>query len=445
METGVVSVEKEVSQGLNLESALPEGEAARYCPLTGQQTKILFLADAFLPHAGGSREYYYNIYRQLVALGNSEVKILTKKVPGWREFDRHASTSSFRIHRRFKPLASWKYWELPKGIGPFVQALWSVLRNSPDMIHAGDLYPQGLIALALKKLFRTPYVIYCHGEEITQTDHYRFQPRMRNFIYRQADAVIANSEFAKQELLRIGVSEKRIHKITPGVDSIRFQMRKPNQDLVRRYGLEGKTVILTVARLVPRKGHRAALEAFAKLGGEFRDAHYLIVGTGPEESRIRQQVEALGLQKRVTLAGFVPGERLPDLYSVCDLMLLPNRQEADGDVEGFGIVFLEANAAGKPVIGGKSGGAVEAIVDGVTGYLVDPDDPDEIAKVMRRLLGDPCLRSLLGAAGRQRSSEEYGWAERADSLNRINVSLLHPLQHVLEASSNSRGDRESQS
>jgi phosphatidylinositol alpha-1,6-mannosyltransferase len=263
---------------------------------------------------------------------------------------------------------------------------------------------------------------------------------VRNFIYRQADAVIANSEFAKQQLLRIGVSEQSINKITPGVDSMRFHQRSPNPQLISRYGLEGKTVVLTVARLVPRKGHRAALEAFAKVCREIPDAHYLIVGTGPEETRIRLQVEQLGLQKRVTLAGFIPGEQLPELYNLCDLMLLANREEADGDLEGFGIVFLEANAAGKTVVGGKSGGAIEAIVDGVTGFLVDPDDPEEIASVMRRLLLDPSLRNFLGAAGRQRSMKEYRWENRAQTLSQINASLLKSASSNVVAASNVNRD-----
>src|ERR1700730_720478 len=101
--------------------------------------KILMLTDSFLPHAGGSREYYNNIYQQLVALGDSEVTILTKKIPGWKEFDRGASKEFFQIKRRFKPLASWKYHELPKGLGPFMSAAWHALRYSPAIVHAGDL------------------------------------------------------------------------------------------------------------------------------------------------------------------------------------------------------------------------------------------------------------------------------------------------------------------
>jgi phosphatidyl-myo-inositol dimannoside synthase len=387
-------------------------------------TKVLVLTDSFLPHAGGSREYYNNIYRALVELGSSEVTILTKKIPGSQKFDDLASSALFRIRRQFRPLRSWKYSELPKGVGPFAQALWYVLRYSPEIVHAGDLYPQGLTAMMLKKLLALPYIIYCHGEEITQTDRYRYQPKVRDRIYKNANAVVANSEFARHNLLRIGVDPHRICKITPGVDAKRFRPGAPNIELLRRYGLERKTVILTVARLVPRKGHRVALEAFASVCGQFPDAHYLIVGTGPEEVRLRQFVRQFGLEGRVTFAGFVSSDDLPDFYNICDVMLLINRQEADGDVEGFGIVFLEANAAGKAVIGGRSGGAAEAIIDGTTGYLVNPENPTEVGNILRQLLSDSSLRERMGAAGARRACIEFTWMERGRMLEGLNREVV---------------------
>jgi phosphatidylinositol alpha-1,6-mannosyltransferase len=388
------------------------------------RTKVLLLTDSFLPHGGGSREYYNNIYRSLVHLGDSEVVILTKKVPGWREFDKQASSAHFRIRRSLRPLNSWKYRELPKGVGSFFQTLWYVLRHRPQIIHAGDLYPQGLTALILKNILGLPYVAYCHGEEITQTDRYRYQPRVRNRIYRMADAVVANSEFARRNLLRIGVSAERIYKITPGVDTSRFFPGPPATGLVERYGLSGKTVILTVARMVPRKGHRIALQAFAQICDRFPNAHYIIAGTGPEESHLREFVQRLEIEDRVTFAGFVPCERLPDLYKLCDIMLLTNREEADGDVEGFGIVFLEANATGKAVIGGRSGGAVEAVVNGTTGLLVDPDDVAEVSQALEKLILNKALRTWMGAAGALRARNEFAWTDRGRMLRELNCRVL---------------------
>jgi phosphatidyl-myo-inositol dimannoside synthase len=388
-------------------------------------TRVLLLTDSFPPHAGGSREYYFNIFRELVALGESEVTILTKKVPGWEEFDRAASSTKFRIIRRFKPLVDLKLKELPRGVFPFLHTLWRIAQERPEVIHAGDLYPQGFIALFAKKAFGIPYVVYCHGEEVTQMDRYRYQPRVRDLIYRSADAVVANSDFACSLLCRIGVAKERIHKINPGVDAARFAPTGKSKTLRRDYGLEGKRIILTVARLVPRKGHRAALEAFAEVSREFPDAHYVIVGTGPEAERLKQLARDRGLEASVTFAGFVPAEKLPEFYGFCDLMLLANREEADGDVEGFGIVFLEANAAGKPVIGGRTGGAVEAVQDEVTGLLVDPDDPGRLTAALRRLLSNAELRERLGRAGLQRVNLEFNWRSKALALAAVNLQILH--------------------
>ena len=386
--------------------------------------RIALLSDSFSPHAGGSREYYHNIYQNLSALGDSEVTVLTKKVPGWEEFDRKQSSPVYCIHRRFKPLSSWKYKELPKAIFPFLQTIWHLSLGIPDVLHAGDLYPPGLTAMMLKKIWGIPYLVYCHGEEITQTDRFRFQPKVRDWIYKNADLVVANSDFARQNLLRIGVDDRRIHKITPGVDASRFAAGPRSVDLQKRFGIEDKIVVLTVARLVPRKGHRVAIEAFAKICRKIPTAHYLIVGTGPEEARLRFMVKEAAIEDRVTFAGFVPSEELPDIYNLCDVMLMANRQEENGDVEGFGIVFLEANAAGKPVIGGRSGGAVEAVADGLTGFLVNPDDPEELAGVLVRLLQDRGLRTKLGTAGADRVRTDFNWRSRAETLRELNRRII---------------------
>jgi phosphatidylinositol alpha-1,6-mannosyltransferase len=393
-------------------------------PSSAARTRVLLLTDSFLPHAGGSREYYSNIYRSLVELGDSEVTILTKKVPGWQEFDLAASTEFFHIKRRFKPLTSTKYHELPRGVGPFLDAAWQALRYSPAIVHAGDLYPPGLTAMILKRVLGIPYVVYCHGEEITQLDRYRYQPLIRDRIYKSADAVVAASEFARQNLQRIGVEDRKICKITPAVHADRFGLGLASTGLLQRYDLAGKSIVLTVARLVQRKGHRIVLQALSKICNEIPNVHYVIVGTGPEESNLRRLVQQSGLAERVTFAGYVLRDELPGFYSLCDVMVMPNRQEEDGDLEGFGMVFLEASAAGKPVIGGRTGGANEAIAEGITGFLVNPDDPDELAVTLRRLLLNRELRDKLGEAGAQRARADFDWKSRAEALHRVNHLIL---------------------
>jgi phosphatidyl-myo-inositol dimannoside synthase len=386
-------------------------------------TKILMLTDSFLPHAGGSREYYYNLYRRLPEFDNVQVTIATKKVPGWKEFDRKVSSDSFRIVRWLKPLSTWRLIELPKGLGPFLQAAWHIYKESPAFLHVGDLYPQGVSGLLLKKLTGIPYVAYCHGEDIALTDRYKYQPHMRDMVYRGADAIVANAEFARANLIRIGIPENRIVKINPGVDLERFSPRPARKDLLQKWNLEGKKVVLTVARLISRKGHDLVLRAIARLVREIPQAVYLIVGQGPEEQNLRKLATELGIADSVRFAGRIPEELLPDCYSLCDVFAMVNREEVNGDLEGFGMVFLEASATGIPVIGGRSGGTADAIEEGVTGFRVAAGQPEELTTTLRNLLKDADLRRRLGDAGRKRVEREFQWRDRARKLYEITMEI----------------------
>jgi len=397
--------------------------------------RILLLTDYYLPHAGGARVYYHNLYRPLARELGNDVHILTKKVAGWREFDRAESGGLLRISRSFTPLPSYGYRELPKIAFPFVGALSEVIRRPPDILHFGDLYPPGVISLCLKELTGIPYVAYCHGEEITQTDLRRYQPRVRDAIYRNAAVVVAASAYARAQLQRIGIPDSRIRTITPGVDSERFRPRQPSANLVRRCGAAGRRVLLTVSRLVPRKGHRAVMQAVARLRAGMPDLLYVMVGMGPEEASLRKAAAELGIEDAVHFAGFVPESELPDYYNLCEVFVMPNSEEtATGDVEGFGMVFLEANAAGKPVIGGRSGGTAESIPDGVTGFRVDPADIDELALRLRELLAGKDLRRKLGNQGLERCRTGFSWTSRAKMLQTVSDEAVEAATAVSRTS-----------
>jgi phosphatidylinositol alpha-1,6-mannosyltransferase len=382
--------------------------------------RSLLIADSFLPHAGGSRVYYYHLYRDWAP---DRVTVLTKEIPGWQEFDRRESNEHFKIVRRFKPLRTTKYGELPKAVLPLVHAFVRAMFWPVDVVVCGDLFPPGPIAVLLKRAFGLPYIVHCHGDDLLQAGRYRRQLRVRNGIYRAADMVIANSEFTRQLLLEIGIPAQRIRKITPGVDCREFAPAATDQDLVARFGLQGALVLLTVARLVPRKGHDMVLRAVAKLGREFPALRYLITGCGPEETKLRQLAADLGISERVTFVGYVPQEKLPDYYRLSHVMVMPNREEA-GDKEGFGMAFLEASAAGKPVIAGMSGGASEAVSDGVTGLLIEPTDLDQLAAAIRTLLLQPRMAEEMGAAGLQRARAEFDWKLRSAELREITRAVV---------------------
>jgi len=391
---------------------------------TDEYINHLVLTDSYLPHSGGSRVYYANIYNGIVDRYKDTVTIATTKVPGWQEFDRTAITDRFHIIRRFEPLQDWKYEQLPKAIPQLIHASGVMLAGDYHCLHCGDLFPQAFNGVFLRGLFHVPLIVFCHGDEISQTDRRRYQPKVRDFIYRRADAIIAANQFACDGLRRIGIASSRIHKLTPGVDRAHFHPEPRNQELIRKYDLSGKKVILTVARLIQRKGHRVVLKALPKVLREVPDVKYLIAGDGPDKPGMEQLVRDLGVSGSVIFLGDVPHERIHEYYSLCDVFVMINRLERGGDVESFGMVFTEANAMGKPVIGGRSGGTAESVLDGQTGLLVEPDDSDEVAQSIRLLLTNCQLAQQMGANGLRRVVAEFNWESRGRALRQISAELV---------------------
>jgi phosphatidylinositol alpha-1,6-mannosyltransferase len=175
-------------------------------------------------------------------------------------------------------------------------------------------------------------------------------------------------------------------------------------------------VILTVGRLVERKGHDIVIRALPAIVERVPTARYLIVGNGPNETALRQLVRDVGLDpEQVRFCGRIPAEQLAAYYSLCDAFVMPNR-EVGADTEGFGIVFIEAGACRKPCVGGQSGGAGDAIIDGETGILVDPTSPSAVARATISLLTDSQLSARLGGAARSRIETNLQYSHVADNI-----------------------------
>lgn len=207
--------------------------------------------------------------------------------------------------------------------------------------------------------------------------------------------------------------------------------------LDRRHDLAGKRVMLTVARLARRKGHDLVLRALTFLK-DCGDIRYVIVGSGEDRSRLEEIVEREGLENRVIFAGRVPDCELPDYYRLCDLYVMPNREvpEVTDSLEGFGISFIEASACGKPAIAGRSGGTSAAVLDDETGYIVDPEDPVELASKIRLLLDTPLLSAEMGRRGRERVERDFTWRQRAEQLAKhLTISPL-PLREDMPHGNN---------
>jgi phosphatidylinositol alpha-1,6-mannosyltransferase len=205
-----------------------------------------------------------------------------------------------------------------------------------------------------------------------------------------------------------------------GTDPERFRPLDASS-LRNALALTDTSVVLTVSRLVPRKGIDTVLRALPEVLDAVPSLTYLVVGTGPDRERLERLATNLGIRPHVHFTGHVPFDDLPRYYNAADVFAMPSR-EASPDVEGFGLVFLEAGACGIPVIGARTGGIPDAIQDGETGLLVPPSSPEALANALTRLLSSPDLAHRLGEQGRRHVVQEANWDHVADQLWNVLVS-----------------------
>jgi phosphatidylinositol alpha-1,6-mannosyltransferase len=254
-------------------------------------------------------------------------------------------------------------------------------------------------------LRRARPVIYAHGLELREVLA-RGDAKERAGLAQalgRATAIIANSQPVARLAIEAGADPTRTVVVSPAIDKDRITPAGP--DLRARWGVGTRPVILTLARLVPRKGQDLVMRALPEIAKAVPDVAYVVAGKGSDRDRLETLASSLGVRDRVVFAGFVPEAELGAAYRSADLYAMPCRESED-DVEGFGITYLEAGAAKKPVLGGRSGGAGEAVRDGETGFLVDPNDPRELASRAIELLRDEALRAQMGARGRARIETE---------------------------------------
>jgi phosphatidyl-myo-inositol dimannoside synthase len=368
--------------------------------------RILVLTEHFLPLVGGSITWLVNTYSRYRP---TDTVLIAGQHSGAETID---SSLPFRVERTAMTMADWDPTLLPS-LARYLQISRYVYTNCRryeiQQIHCAKVLPEGLIALFIKLVKRIPYLLYAHGEEIqTGLTSRKFRWLIPK-IYGAASVIIANSRNTQALLQGIGVDLAKIHIIHPGVNFHFFHNGQQSAQMIReRHDLGDVAVVLSVGRLQRRKGHDMVIRALPLIKSKFPRVTYLIVGAGEELTPLQALVDKIGVTDSVIFVGYVTDEELPAYYAACDVFIMPNR-EIDGDIEGFGMVYLEANAAGKPVIGGKSGGTRDAILDGITGVLVDGNSIEQIASATISLLADPEKSETMGKNGRQRASQEFTW------------------------------------
>lgn len=353
--------------------------------------KILFVTIDYPPQIGGIAEYLSQLVAHIPA--SEDVVVLSPSV------------------RRLL----WS-WIRPRWIPALVWTCWYVWRRRPDLIVVSHVVPIGMIARWCDRLFRIPYVVIAHGMDVALArDNRSALHRRAQKVLRDAFCVVVNSQYTGEIVKTFGVRDRNIFFLPPSptiTDEESARAHAMRAETRQKYGAGDGPIVLSVCRLVERKNVMMMLEAFRELARESGDsfrAKCIIVGDGPEKSRLENFVREHDLGKNVFFAGAVPRDELHALYAACDLFVL-TPQQIGGDIEGFGTVYLEANTFAKPVIGSRTGGVSEAVVDGVTGVLVDENDVTGLKDALQRLITDTTYARLLGTQGQARVQRDFGWS-----------------------------------
>ena len=365
---------------------------------------VLVVTNDFPPRVGGVQQYVWNLVSRLPP---DRVSVLAPAWPGWRE---HDAEQSFPIHR-WPSSVLWPTGDLERRVASLARA------HRADVVLFGHGFPLPMLAPKLRAA-RLPSVILTHGAEVWMAR----TPGLAGALGRglgHARTVTAVSQFTAGHIRRLVPPGVPLTVLHPGVDPDRFEPSQDGEPVRADLGIGEGPVVMCASRLVRRKGQDVLIKAMDLVTKLVPGVVLLLVGDGPEVERLRSLAERAP-PGSVLFAGQVPDPHLPRYYAACDLFAMPCRSRWGGlEVEGFGIVYLEAGATGRAVVAGRSGGAPEAIADQETGLLVEGREPKAVALSIARLLLDPGFRKRMGAAGRARVLDRFTWAGQAGILARI--------------------------
>ena len=389
----------------------------------------LLISSYFPPTIGGSAKVYGNLYKY----GKNKISVLSAQ---------HDANSGNLISRDIKTsenLYTVKHLQSPNiRCRNTLHSIWVLLRHDIpiqatalfktlalirqkkfDVICIGDLQMQGWMTLLLKLFTKAKVILFIHGEELsTKTSSRIFGKNARLYLHK-SDGIIAVSQFTKNMIIQeYGISEDKICLISNGIDLEDYQPQSQSNAIIQKYTKPDEILIFGIGRLIERKGFDKAIEAISIVKEKGYNVHYVIAGVGEMDGLLNNTIEELNLTSTVSLVGKLSHEELTSFYQHSDIFLMPNRELDNGDTEGFGLVFLEANAFKKPVIGGRYGGAVDAIIHNKTGLLVESKSKDEIANALIQLIDSETLRNELGENG-------YQWVKQNDVKIKVDEFLTY--------------------
>ncbi len=372
-------------------------------------TRTLVITNDFPPRSGGIESYVSALVDRL---DPADVVVYARGQDGAEAYD---ATLPYEVVRH------------PRGL---MVSEPSVARRAAELVRThgigavwfGAAAPLGLLAPALRRAGVRRLVASTHGHEVW----WARTPAARTALRRigdSCDALTYISGYTRDRIaaaLSLG-ARRRLVALPPGVDDAVYRPDPAGRAAVRaRHRLAGRPVVVCVSRLTPRKGQDTLIRAMPFLRRRIAGATLLIVGDGPYRQHLESLADTLGLGRAVVFTGRVPDRELPAHFAAGDVFAMPCRSRRGGlEVEGLGIVYLEASAVGLPVVAGSSGGAPDAVLDGETGEVVDGRSALHVAAAVTRLLADRALAAGMGARGRAWVGEQWRWEARVERLSAL--------------------------
>jgi phosphatidylinositol alpha-1,6-mannosyltransferase len=373
-------------------------------------TRVLLVTNDFPPRRGGIQSYLQDLVGELV---RREEHTLTVYAPKWKDsddYDAQARDTGYEVVRHPGTLM------LPE---PSVAARMRRLIRSHDIetVWFGAAAPLALLTPLARGAGARRVLASTHGHEVG----WSMLPMARTALRRigaDTDVVTFISHYTRRRFASAFGPHAALEHLPPGVDTDRFAPDPAARaELRARYGLGERPVVVCLSRLVPRKGQDMLIRALPQIRERVCGAALVIVGGGPYASTLQRLAQRHGVAEHVVFTGGVPSAELPAHHALADVFAMPCRTRGAGlDVEGLGIVYLEASATGVPVVAGRSGGAPETVLDGETGVVVDGNDVEAIGSAVSGLLANPQRAAAMGAAGRQWVLDRWQWRTQAGRL-----------------------------
>ena len=367
------------------------------------EKKILFITCNFPPVNGGISRFIYNIVNNLPP---HRTHVIALPIEANDNFDGNQNFGITRLKTPPEWNASSPYFKF------FVFFYLKSMKefSKVSLVVCDCAAPTLLWAAWFHKLLTgTPYAVFVHGTDFLKQQKKRTIVRLLyNFLLQNSNRIIANSNTTKS-ILSSGNISTDIEVIHPPINPDDYCVKISSKELKAKLGLNGKKIILTVARLVQRKGVDTVISALPYIIKKIPNAHYLIVGNGPDLNRLKELAMIHGVEKHATFVGFISDSELGSYYNICDLFVMVSRLRAsEGDYEGFGIVYLEAGLFSKPVIAGNTGGVADAVLHNKTGRLVGfVEQKTQLEKEIVELLLNKALSEQLGRYSKKRVLNEF--------------------------------------